>query len=198
MNRVSAGSRSITASAKSVPSTLETKRKTSVAVAVVLERLIGHDRAQVGAADADVDDVANALAGVPFPFSAADAVGEGCHLVEHLVDAGNNVLAIDNDGFAFGGSQGDVQDGAFLGDVDFFSAEHGVDALPQAGFLGQLEEELAGFLGDAVLGVVEEEAGRFDGKAGGASGDRRKTASAEECCEFFRNASRGPSRLLVG
>jgi len=34
------------------------------ALAVVLERLIRHDRAEVGAADADVDDIANALAGM--------------------------------------------------------------------------------------------------------------------------------------
>ena len=46
------------------------------AVAVMLERLVGHHRPEVGAADADVDDVANALAGVALPFAAADAVGE--------------------------------------------------------------------------------------------------------------------------
>ena len=44
------------------------------AVAVMLQRLVGHHRAEVGAADADVDDVANALAGVSLPFAAADAV----------------------------------------------------------------------------------------------------------------------------
>ena len=58
MKRVSSGSRSRVASAKSVPSTLETKRKVRSRCAVVLERLVGHDGAEVGAADADVDDVA--------------------------------------------------------------------------------------------------------------------------------------------
>ena len=42
-----------------------------IAVAVVLERLVGHHRAEVGAADADVDDVADALAGVALPLAAA-------------------------------------------------------------------------------------------------------------------------------
>ena len=105
-----------------------------------------------------------------FPVSAADAVGEGGHLVEHRVDAGNDILAIDKDGFSFGRAQGDVQHGALLGDVDLVPAKHGVDALPQAGLLGKLEQKLAGFLGDAVLGVVEEKAGRLDGKAGCALG----------------------------
>jgi hypothetical protein len=146
------------------------KAKDHGTVAVVFERLIGHDRAQIRASDADVDDIANALAGVAFPFSAADAVGKGGHLVEHRVDSRDDVLAIDNDGLPFGRSQGDVQDGPVFGDVDLFPAKHGVDALAQAGLLGKLEEELAGFLGDAVLGVVEKEAGRLDGKAGGTLG----------------------------
>ena len=52
----------------------------------MLEGLVGHDRAQVGAADADVDDVANALAGVALPGAAANAVGKVGHLVEDGVD----------------------------------------------------------------------------------------------------------------
>ena len=55
MNSVSAGSRSRVASAKSVPSTLETNRNVKRAVAVMPECLVGHHRAQVRAADADVD-----------------------------------------------------------------------------------------------------------------------------------------------
>ncbi len=69
MKSVSAGSRSRVASTKSVPSTLETKRKRQVAVGVVAQRLVGHHRAEVGAADADVDDVADRLAGVAAPLA---------------------------------------------------------------------------------------------------------------------------------
>src|SRR5215510_9930071 len=53
------------------------------AVTIMLERLVGHHRPEVGAADANVDDVANALAGVALPRTAADAVGEVRHLVEY-------------------------------------------------------------------------------------------------------------------
>ena len=109
-----------------------------VALAVVLQRLVGHDRAEVGAADADVDDVADALAGVALPLAAADAVGEGGHLVEHRVHRGDDVFAVDDDRLALGSAQGDVQDGAVLGDVDLVAAEHRVDLLAQAGLLGQL------------------------------------------------------------
>ncbi len=161
------------------------KAKDHLAVAVVFERFVGHDRAEVGASDADVDDVANALAGVAFPVSAADAVGESGHLVEHGVDAGNYILAVDNDGLALRRTQGDVQDRPLFGDVDLFSAKHGVDALPQAGFLGKLEEELARFLGDAVLGVVEKKAGRLDGKAGSTLGIVGKQRAQRDVPNFF-------------
>ena len=92
MNSVSAGSRSRVASTKSVPSTLETKRNVRSRSAVVAQRLVGHHRAEVGAADADVDDVADRLAGVAGPRAAADALGEVGHPVEHLVDLGDDVL----------------------------------------------------------------------------------------------------------
>ena len=98
-----------------------------VALAVVLERLVGHHRAEVRAADADVDDVADGLAGVALPLAGADAVGEGGHLVEHRVDVGDDVFSVDEDALAFGRAQRDVQDGAVFGDVDLVAAKHGVD-----------------------------------------------------------------------
>ena len=86
MNSVSAGSRSRVASAKSVPSTLETKRKVRSRSAVVPQRLVGHHRAEVGAADADVDDVADALARCgPSSAPLRTRVGEARHPVEHRV-----------------------------------------------------------------------------------------------------------------
>jgi hypothetical protein len=63
----------------------------------MLQCLIGHHRPEVGAADADVNDIANAFAGVPLPRAAPHAVGEIHHLVEHGVDVRHDVLAINND-----------------------------------------------------------------------------------------------------
>ena len=52
---------------------------------VRLQRLVDHHRAEVGTADADVDDGLDPLAGDPGPLAAAHLVGEGVHLVQHLV-----------------------------------------------------------------------------------------------------------------
>jgi hypothetical protein len=57
MNSVSAASRSCVASAKSVASMFDTKRKHEVAAAVVPQRFVRHDRTQVRTADPDVHHV---------------------------------------------------------------------------------------------------------------------------------------------
>ena len=106
------------------------------ALAVVLERLVGHHRPQIGAPDADIDDVPNTLAGVAQPSAAPDAAGKVSHLVQHGVDLGHHVLAVHDDDCSLRGTQGYVQDGSFLRKVDLFSPEHGVNPSSQAGFLG--------------------------------------------------------------
>src|SRR6266567_6355317 len=44
---------------------------------------------------------------------------------------------------------------AIFGTIDLLALEHGIDSLPQAGLLRQLQEELYGVGGDAVLRVIE-------------------------------------------
>ncbi len=119
---------------------------------------VGHHRPQIGAADADVDDIADRLAGVPLPVAAADAVAEVGHLVEHGMHLRHHIHAVHHDGLRLRGAQGSVQDGALLGDVDLVAPKHGVDARPQTGFLGQLEKQFESVVSDAVLGVVEVDA----------------------------------------
>ena len=70
-------------------------------IAIMPERLVGHHRAQIRAADADIDQVLDRLAGVPFPGSAAD-LWRSLPLIEHGVDLGDDILAIDDDGLASG------------------------------------------------------------------------------------------------
>ena len=132
------------------------------------KRLVGHHRAEVGAADADVHDIADRLAGVAEPIPGADPVGEHGHAVEHLVDLGDDVLAVDDERGVAGEAQRRVQDGAVLGAVDPVTAEHGVDPLAEPALLGKLHEEAERLVGHAVLRVVEIEAGRLGGQAGTA------------------------------
>ena len=132
------------------------------ALAVVPERLVGHDRAQVGTADADVDDVADRLACMAFPGAAAHAIREVGHAVEHRVDLGHHVHAVDYDRCAARRAQRDVEDGAVLRDVDLLAGEHGVDAGAQAGCLGEPNEQRQCVVGDPVLRIVQIDARGFE------------------------------------
>ena len=68
-----------------------------VPIAVMLERLVRHHRTEIGSTDTDVNDVANALAGMTFPGAAPDTIAEIRHLVEHSVDGGHDVFTVYHD-----------------------------------------------------------------------------------------------------
>ncbi len=136
-----------------------------VALAVVTQRLVGHHRAEVGAADADVDDVADALAGMAQPVPASDLLRECGHALQNRVHFRHDVDAVDDDLFAFGLAQSSVQNGALLGRVDLLAAEHGLDARTQAALLGKAQEQAQRLAVDAILRVVEIKPGSFHCKA---------------------------------
>ena len=123
---------------------------------------VRHDRAEIRSADADVDDGANGFAGVPFPVTAAHSLGKVGHLVQHGVHVRHDVLAVDSDLLIPRRAQRHVQHRAVFGDVDLIPAEHRVDALAQAALLGEIEQQFERLVGDAVLGVVQVQAGRFN------------------------------------
>ena len=77
------------------------------------------------------------------------------HLVEHGVDFGNDIHAVGDRFVRPWSAQGDMQNGALLGDVDLVAREHGVDVLAQTGLLRKLDEQAHGLAGDSVLRVVE-------------------------------------------
>ena len=127
----------------------------------MFQRLIGHHGAKVGTADADVDNVLDAFAGVALPLAAPHPFGEIGHLAEHGMDLGHDIFSIQDDGRAFRRAQGHVQDGAVFRDVDFLATEHGCDAPAQIGLFGQLDQQLEGLIGDAVLRIIQVEARRL-------------------------------------
>ena len=69
----------------------------------------------------------------PFHSPLRTRLAEVGHLVQHGVHLGHDVLAVHDDGGVLGRAQGDMKHGAVLGEVDLVPAEHGLDALAQAG-----------------------------------------------------------------
>ena len=90
-----------------------------------------------------------------------------------------------------GRAQGHVQDGPVFRDVDLLAPEHGVDARSQAGFLRQLQEELEGFVGDAVLRVIQVEAHRLGRHALAALGIVREELSEMQLADIFMVGFKG-------
>ena len=68
-----------------------------VPLAVVLQRFVGHDRPKIGAADADVNDVAQAFSAVSPPLPAANLLGEGRHPVQNGMHFGDDIRAVNQD-----------------------------------------------------------------------------------------------------
>ena len=90
-----------------------------------------HARTEVGAADADVDDGREALAGRTGALAGPHAAGEGLHAAEHLLHLCRDVLAVDDERRVGRPPQRGVQDRAVLGAVDVLAGEHRLDALRQ-------------------------------------------------------------------
>ena len=126
-------------------------------VGVGTQGLVGHDRAQIGATDADGHQVLDPLAGYALPLTGANALGEGIHAVEDLVHVGDDILAVDDELALLGcrAAKRGVQDGAVLGGVDVLAGEHGVAALLELHLAGKIAQQLDGLIGHQVLGQIE-------------------------------------------
>ena len=110
-----------------------------IAIAVVAQRLVGHHRAQVRAADSDVDDVADPLAGMALPRAArARGVQNAAIRSSTACTSGTTFLPSTMIDAPRGARSATCSTARLLRDVDLLAAEHRVDALAQARLVGQL------------------------------------------------------------
>src|SRR5262249_38728503 len=111
----------------------------------------------------------------------------------------DHILTIHDDGGVPGSTQGNMQDRTLFRYVDLLPAEHRLHPGPNSGLLGELNEELHGFIGDAILRVVEIEARGLDGQALTASGIICKEFPEMQLADLFVMRLEGlPGRALVG
>ena len=126
-------------------------------VGIGTQSLVSHDRAQIGAADADGHQVLDLFAGNTLPLTGAHALGEGIHAVEDLVHVGDDILAVDDElaPLGCGAAKRGVQDGAVLGGVNVLAGEHGVAALLELHLTSKIAQQLDGLIGHQVLRQIE-------------------------------------------
>ena len=134
-----------------------------------LEGFSHHHRTEVGTADTDVHHVLDGLAGVAFPLAGTHELGEFFHVLEHGANFGHHVLAIDANRIVTLVAQSGVEHGALFGGVNLFAGKVLAAHVFETGRLQEVLELGHGFVGDDVLGVVQEEAAGFGAELFGTS-----------------------------
>ena len=128
------------------------------------QRLTRHHRPQVGAADTDVHDSPNRLAGVAEPTPLADVFGTDRHSLKHGMHIWHHVVAIEKDFLRLGGPQGHMQHRPALRRVDPLAAKHRLSPFGHPARAGELHEELLRLVGEPLFGIVEVETAGFGGQ----------------------------------
>ncbi|ENN83966.1 hypothetical protein RHSP_70222 [Rhizobium freirei PRF 81] len=138
------------------------------------ERERRHDRTEIGAADADIDDVGDRLAGRALQRAGADTVGKFAHGGQHAVDVRHHILAVDEYWRVGAVAQRGVQHGAVFGEVDGNAREHFLALGSNAALGCELLEKGENVVVHRRLRVIHQqvvERGAEPGKAFGIGGE---------------------------
>ena len=141
-----------------------------VGMPVGLQRLARHIGAEVGASYPDIHHVGDLPAVMAGPGAVADGLGEPAHLRQNPVDVGHDIAPVHHHRPVGAVAERRMQDRAVFRGVDPFAREHVVTPAGDILLAGKVEQQAHGFLGDAVLGVVEQEAVQTRRETGGPLG----------------------------
>src|SRR5207248_8236153 len=101
--------------------------KCHCSLAMVLQSLIGHNGPEVGPADPDIYNVANALPSVALPRATPDPLTEVGHLVEDSMHIRNDVMIVNNNRCSTGRAQREMEHRPIFRSVNLFTPEHRVN-----------------------------------------------------------------------
>ena len=114
-----------------------------------------HQRAQVRAADTEVDHVGDRLAGGAAPLAAVEGVDHLGQVLEALVDGRHDILAVHLEAGGARQTQRGVQRRTVFGAIDMFTGQQALDALLDTGFARQIQQQLQGLALEALLGEIQ-------------------------------------------
>ena len=129
------------------------------------QQRFGHQLwAQERAADTDVHNVGDGLFGITAPQAFMNATDQFGHLVQDFMHLGHDVRAIDRELVGHRATQCRVQGRTAFGGVDDFAREQRFDCTLEVDFVGQIDQQRAGFVGDQVFRVVQEQPAAAQGE----------------------------------
>ena len=116
-----------------------------------------HRRAEIGAADADIDHIGELGAAGRGDRSRAKPRGEGRHALQHVIDRRHDVFPVHMDGLVRTIAQGDMQHGAVFRRIDRRARKHGIALAGNVGRCGQQLQQLHRALADIAFRPVQKE-----------------------------------------
>ncbi|VVN63754.1 hypothetical protein PS685_04434 [Pseudomonas fluorescens] len=121
-------------------------------------------RAEERAADADIDDVGDWLLGVTAPQTVVNPADQLGHLVQDFMHLGHDVHAVDRQFVGNRATQRGVQGRATFRGVDDFTAEQRLDCAFEVDLIGEVDQQIAGLVGDQVFRVVQKQPAAAQGE----------------------------------
>ena len=128
------------------------------------ERKRCHDRAKIGATDADIDHIGDRLAGGALHLAGADPVCKGTHGVEYAVDVRHDVAAVHHDRAVRAVAQGCVENGAAFGEVDRRARKHFVALLGNTRDRDELLKLIKNLVIHGAFGIIHQQVVERGGK----------------------------------
>ena len=119
--------------------------------------LCRHAWPEIGAANAEIDHVGDAFAGVATPAAAVDTLAKICHACEAGLDVGGGLCA---------STQGGVADGALLGVVDGLTGAHAFQPLAPVAGGGEIAQEGECFRRQPLFGEIKQPVAVAQGEGG--------------------------------
>ena len=143
-------------------------------------------RAEVGAADADVDDVGEGAVAAAAARPAPDFRAEPPHCGAHVLHVSYDIPAVERDRLAR--TQRRVQCRAVLCGVDPLAAKKTLDPLRQCALARQHEQQAQRVVGGEMLGVIEKNV---------PAGHRKSFEAARLGCEQLAQAEAGGKPVMI-
>ena len=134
------------------------------AVVIRGKRAGGHGGAEIGAADADIDDIGDRRRPLAAVFARAKRAREGLHAPAGFEDLIGDVDPAEPEGGPIGEPQRPVDHGAVLGFVDGRAGKHAIAPRRHGRGAGQIEQQRAIALADRGFREIEQHRERLDGE----------------------------------
>jgi len=133
-------------------------------VPVGLQGFGHHERAKIGTADPDIDDIPDRFSRITLPLSRKNIVRKTFHLFQDGIDFRHDIRAIDKERLIGPVPQRHMKDGAVLGFVNLFAGKHLLHRLFQPALPGHCDQETHRFPVDDIFGVIDEDLLESGGK----------------------------------